>query len=299
VTHKSLPYLLAAVLACSASLAQNANDKPLTEAELLKQVESLTPASVKAATPAPTIARETISPLAPESLFNNSNSAVTPSPTGAADLAGNQPKSPGTSQSGDQKAKGPTEITALEAVFDQKKNVAVFLGNVVVKDPEFNVTCDKLTAHLKHDEKPLPGAKATPKPATPKPATPAPGATPGQEGGTPVKKKQGGLESAFAERTTEKKVIITQDKVEADGTITHSIGISDTADYNAITGDILLRGMPDVTQGVNRCIATDPSTWMILNRDGKMSAHGPHKTIITDTGDSRATPAPRATPAAQ
>jgi lipopolysaccharide export system protein LptA len=29
---------------------------------------------------------------------------------------------------------------------DSKAHQAIFTGNVVVKDPEFNVTCDKLTA---------------------------------------------------------------------------------------------------------------------------------------------------------
>ncbi len=82
--------------------------------------------------------------------------------------------------------------------------------------------------------------------------------------------------------TSERRVIITQDKVEADGSITHGIGKSDKAEYDANTGDIRLTGMPDVTQGVNRCIATDPSTVMTLNRDGHMKAVGPHKTIIVD-----------------
>ncbi|MEI8109264.1 MAG: hypothetical protein WCI46_15730, partial [Verrucomicrobiota bacterium] len=55
---------------------------------------------------------------------------------------------------------GPTEIDALEATFDQKANQAIFIGEVVVKDPEFNVKCDKLTALLKGAEK----AKSPPTP---------------------------------------------------------------------------------------------------------------------------------------
>jgi lipopolysaccharide export system protein LptA len=293
VIYKSLPNLLIAVMASSAVFAQDATPKPLTQADLLKQIETLNPAIKPPSTPepAPTV---TASPFA---------SPAIATAAGVADSLLNGtglPGAPGTpapsgTESGDKKEKGPTIITALEATFDQRKNVAVFIGNVVVKDPEFNVTCDKLTAYLKHDEPPAKGPKGAVK-ATPAPATPSP------TGGTPVKKKSGGLDKAHAERTTEKRVIITQDKVEEDGTITHSIGISDVADYDTVTGDVILHGWPDVTQKGNRCIATDPSTWMRLNRDGHMDAHGPHRTIIIDTGDSRdkpSTPAPSSSSSSQ
>ncbi|EDY18121.1 ABC transporter-related protein [Chthoniobacter flavus Ellin428] len=86
--------------------------------------------------------------------------------------------------------------------------------------------------------KPAPGAKgATPKPtgATPKPAgttpagSPKPGATPAAgttATGTPAPvKKKSGLDKAIGVTTSDRRVIITQDKVETDGSITHSIGI--------------------------------------------------------------------------
>ena len=265
---KNLLTVLVAVLASSAAFAQKPDEKPLTESDLLKQIETLNPKGM--ATPAPSVVKGAPS-LLTSPLFNDQSTL------------GDAPKPPSekTGQTGEKKSKGPTEITALEAVFDQRANLAVFVGSVVVKDPEFNVVCDKLTAHLKHDDKSAPDANSPAVKATPKPATP------NQEGGTAVKKKQGGLESAVAITTSERRVIITQDKVEADGSITHGIGIANQADYNAITGNIVLTGMPDVTQGVNRCIATDPSTVMTLNRDGHMTAKGPHKTIITDSSDSR------------
>ncbi len=101
---------------------------------------------------------------------------------------------------------------------------------------------------------------------------------------TPPPKKGGGLDHAIAITTSDRRVIITQDKVEADGSITHGIGKADKATYDANTGDIVLYGMPDVIQGHDRCIALDPSTVMTLNRDGRMKAVGPHKTIIIDDG---------------
>src|SRR5687768_12159173 len=75
-----------------------------------------------------------------------------------------------------RKAKGQTEITSKQATFDQKTRQAVFLGNVVVKDPEFNVKCDRLVADLKK------AGNAGDKPADPPPAAEA-GKAPGGKGG--------------------------------------------------------------------------------------------------------------------
>lgn len=45
-----------------------------------------------------------------------------------------------------------TEITASEeASFDNEKNIAEFKGRVVVKDPQFTLTCDTLTVKLGKD----------------------------------------------------------------------------------------------------------------------------------------------------
>jgi hypothetical protein len=271
VIKNRLPILLAAVVVCSPALGQNPGEKPLTEKELLKQIESLNPAK-PAATSVPAAVPH--SNPAPNPLFNPAGApgdTIKASP----DKAGGGPNFIGTP--GDKKAKPPTEITALEATFDNKANVAVFIGAVLVKDPQFNVDCDRLTAFLKHEDSEA--KAAAPKPATAEGGTPAPAA-----GG----KKQGsGLEKAIAVTTSDRRVKITQDKVESDGSITHGLGLADRAEYFATTGDIFLYGMPDVTQGMNRCIATAPETWMKLNRDGRMEAHGPHKTIIVDTSSER------------
>lgn len=291
---KPLLSLTVGLLLCPAAFAQQPGEKPLSESDLLKQIEALSPPS---RTPSPGAGDRPSPKVKPESLpqplFDGNTPDITkmsggnkrPTPGGTMAVA------PGTmigasnspDKTADKKAKGPTEITALEATFDQKANLAVFIGEVVVKDPEFNVICDKLTAHLKHDDKPkaVPGAPATPKPATPA-ATPA--GKPGDASTAP--KKGGGLEKAVAETTSDRRVIITQDKLDADGTIQHSIGKADRATYDAVTGDIVLYGSPDVIQGTNRVQATEASTVMTLNRDGHMKAVGPHKTTIVDKGDS-------------
>lgn len=346
--QKRLPLFLAAAILCAPVLAENPAIKPIPDDELLKQVEALHPVP-KDAAPAPNSPRFSINAAAPTTLSAGPTQVQLNGAPGATDSSanGNRPGidrssilAPGATGPENKPALGPdgqplqqpTEITAMEATFNQKANIAVFLINVFVKDPQFNLTCDKLTAYLKEEDATpaapgtKPGAKgaatpakgaATPKAAaaTPTPATPAakPGATP-HTGPTaigtpaPVKKKSG-LDKAIAVTTSERRVIITQDKVEADGTITHSIGLSNRAEYFADTGDVFLYGMPDVTQATNRCIATAPETWMKLMRDGRMEAHGPHKTIIIDsdrqngnnnakTGSS-STPAPSTTSTAQ
>ncbi len=285
---KRLLILLTGAVTCAAAPPPSPPDKPLTESDLLKQIETLSP--IKAATPSPASTNSGTSALL--NAQSPGGDLLKPSP----DRIGNpneriSPGTPGTPDPADKKAKGPTEITALEATFDQRKNIAIFVGSVVVKDPEFNVICDHLTAYLKHDDKSAaPKANTTPKPATPRP-------TPGKAGASTPTPRGSGLDHAIAITTSERRVIITQDKVEADGSITHGIGKADKATYDANTGDIVLYGMPDVIQGKDRCIALDPSTVMTLNRDGRMKAVGPHKTIIIDDGPKPdATPKPDAAP---
>lgn len=194
---------------------------------------------------------------------------------------------------GEKKVKGPTEITSNAATFDNRVHTAVFIGEVIVIDPEFNVKCDKLTAYLKHADKGNPESAAAPvgKPA-PKPPgdTPRSGAAPGADS------KGGGLEKATAEMDGDGRVVITQDKVEADGAITHSIGTARKALYDAKTGDITLTGSPAVQQGFNTQMATREDTIMILNRVGLMRAIGPSKTVITgSTPDPGSSAKPRKT----
>ena len=80
-------------------------------------------------------------------------------------------------------------------------------------------------------------------------------------------------------------MVITQEKLEADGSTTKNVGKSRRATYDAKTGDVVLTGMPSVQQGINLCVAQDESTVMTLNRDGRMRVEGPHKTVIKDSSN--------------
>jgi lipopolysaccharide export system protein LptA len=229
-------------------------------------------------------AQDISKPLTQSELLNTIDSFATGDPLKKQPLSIGDDKPQKDPAPATKKQKGPTIITAWEATFDQKTHQAVFLKEVVVKDPEFNVNCDKLTAFLKHEEKPAPEKtvgtppKSPAKPATPRVATPVP------KGKDAPESKGGGLEKAIAEADPGSRVYITQEKVEADGSISRNIGKGTRAEYVSSTGDITLTGMPEVQQGINTCVATDESTYMILNREGRMRVVGPHKTVIKETG---------------
>ncbi len=256
--------LVIALTALGEARAQ-APGKPLTQDELLRQIESLNPAPNGGARRTPATPSD-----APRAEVRGASAPASGQPLFSEQKPGKSDK-PGKPE---KRSKGPTEIVALEATFDQKAHLAVFIGDVVVTDPEFNVQSDKLTAYLKHDDQPVGEAPASRLKAGAPPVADASGDT--------KKKKSGGLEKAIAEADPGRRVTVTQEKEEADGSISHSIGHGTKVVFDSITGDITLTGRPDVKQGINTCAATDDGTIMILNRDGHMRVTGPHKTVISD-----------------
>jgi len=136
-----------------------------------------------------------------------------------------------------------TEITAQkEATFNEKDNMAIFIGNVRVKDPSFLMSCDRLTVYLN--------------------------------------KGRSGIDRALADGNV---VIVQQtDNPSEKG----AIGRSRQAEYVPSTGMITLIGWPEVQQGINRHLASQESTRMILNRDGRATTEGPSRTVITDTEEA-------------
>ena len=72
-------------------------------------------------------------------------------------------KSPGlfNMAGGDRPSGAKTEITATkESTFDSEKNIAEFSGRVVVRDPQFTLTCDRLKVSLSTDRKGIAVAEA-------------------------------------------------------------------------------------------------------------------------------------------
>jgi lipopolysaccharide export system protein LptA len=201
---------------------------------------------------------------------DHSTQDVTADPNGGRKAAGgSKGAAPG------QQMQGPTVITALDTDFQQKQHVAIFTNNVVVNNETFNLICDKLTAYLHHGDTARPdGSGTAPAPATPPPAAPAAG-----KNKMPVPQQSSALDRAVAEGACQ----IIQDKVDDNGNITHSIGHGKIITYDAATGIVKLYGKPDVQQGDNLCVATDDSTYMVMDRAGHMEAFGPHRTLIKET----------------
>ena len=208
-------------------------------------------------------------------LFPTSNPFNPPLPStrpSAESPASQEPDALPAQQAGTKIGNGRTEITAGETTFDPDTHMAVFRENVVLKDPDFNVVCDKLIAYLRHDQ---PGTKHAPS---------APSAAAPKGSVNPADDPHRTLDKAVAEMKPGGRLEITKDKVETDGSVTHSIGHGSRAVYNAITGATILTGMPDATKGTDRVVATDEKTVITLMRDGGMNTVGPHKVFIISKG---------------
>ena len=165
-----------------------------------------------------------------------------------------------------ERSKGPVEITAKQtADFDSRNRTAVFVGSVKVVDPQFTLTADKVTALMNrsqdggglnqadaegnvfivHLNEPKPVASPSPTQAGRQgQATPSPSPSPQQ----PV-------------RSTAK---------------------AEKAVYIAKDGSVTLTGWPEVTQGNNTHVATEPGVKMVLYRDGRMKTYGSTRTLIQD-----------------
>ncbi len=166
--------------------------------------------------------------LAQAALSTPEASPARKDPLGFGDLSRDRPKG------------SLTEITAQkEATFDEKENLAIFFGDVHVKDPAFLLNSDKLTVYLTKD--------------------------------------RSGIDKAVAEGNV---VIVQQTKNSSEKP---AVGRARTAEYVPATGRVVLSGLPEIQQGINRHIATSPETRMILNRTGRSTTEGPSKTVITDT----------------
>lgn len=133
-----------------------------------------------------------------------------------------------------------TEIDAEDAFFDSNKNVGIFSGHVKVADPRFTLQAEKLTVYISKGE-------------------------------------NQGLEKAVAEGN----VAVVRDRPDPNGgPPTRAVGRADKATYTAATGDVELRGMPRVQEGVNTHIATSSETIMVVNQKGQLTTHGPSRTEI-------------------
>lgn len=80
-------------------------------------------------------------------------------------------------------------------------------------------------------------------------------------------------------------IIVQNNKDEASGKVIKSVGRAGKAVYDPTTGDITLTISPSVQHDQNMQIATEESTIMILNRNGRSHTTGGSKTVLIETAE--------------
>ena len=170
-----------------------------------------------------------------------------------------------------KRPKGPTEITSREAMFDNRNHLATFTTEVLLKDPEFGLSSDRLTVYLK--KPPTPGTeKPDPKPKTPGEQT-------------------SGIEKAIAEG----HVIITQDKPDAAGKMQRYTAKAKRAVFDNTTGTLKLYGWPEISESIGgnlskQTVAREESCIITLDRVGKLNVEGYSTSRILDASDLNQAP---------
>ncbi len=223
------------------------------------------------------------------------NTTGTPDPAASPALPLDAPanlENPPPPEKLDPNAPTETEILATNgANFSSQERIAVFLGDVRVNDPRFQLACDKLTVYL---AKGATGNSQAPG-GTPKPTTAAGNTPPASAGAQDT--PGGGIDHAIAEGN----VIIIQKRPPAKPGEEPKISRahSDRADFDNKTGDMILHGTPSVEQNGNVLLALSPSTVITLHKDNSMTTVGPSRTVIKSKGNAVDLPgsSPGASPA--
>lgn len=257
-----LPGVALLALAAWAPAHAQAPAKPLTQSELMQTIDSL-----------------------------GAGDPVSRSPLGSGDerRAATAAKAAKPKPASQQGKPGQTEITSDEASFDNRSHQAIFIKNVYVKNPDFTLSCEKLTATLKAQKTKVGAEDAEAIKAKPPRLSAGNGTATVDATETPrppSADKAGGLEKAVAEGS----VVITRERLDTDGNLLRDVGRGKKAVYEAATGNVILSGKPEVDQGINTCVSLDEGTIIILNRNGEMKTIGPTKMVIRDnTSTERAT----------
>lgn len=170
---------------------------------------------------------------------------------------------------------GPTVITSREASFQSNSQTAEFKGEVTVKGPDFDISCDSLKIIMK------PKPPAPPEGAAPAPApAPAPANGPGGALG-------GNIEEAIAIGN----VIITQDKAGKPGEPkTRYLAKGKKAVFTDKNGVLILTGWPQVIETAEgkptrQTNALEEGTKVFLYQSNDMKIEGLSEVILHGKDD--------------
>jgi lipopolysaccharide export system protein LptA len=150
---------------------------------------------------------------------------------------------------------GPTVIDADYANIEKASGIAVFSGNVGLKHPQFHLKCEKLTIWIRRE------AETGPRP------------TPSGGGESSV----GRLDKALAVGGVE----IVQDRVDENGKKIRNVGRGAEATFESGSGDLTLKGNPEVEADGNMVRSTDERTIIILNQKQTMRVLGRHTMLLS------------------
>ncbi len=204
---------------------------------------------------------------------------ATPPPLTSRPASESPDTTPPTDDDPSKTAQTETDIDATtSASFNSKDRIAIFTGNVRVKDPRFELACDELTVYLNKGA--ATAAAAPDAAATPTPLKPTPPPAPGQEP-TPAP-PGGGIDHAVA---TGHVIIIQRKAATKPGEEDKlSIGRGGLGTFDNKTGDMVLKDWPNLEQNGSSLVATAQGTVMTIHRDSSMNTVGPSKTVLIQHG---------------
>ena len=139
------------------------------------------------------------------------------------------------------------------AYFHASEKIIVFQDDVAVDHKIFDLNCDQLEIFLYKDVKIGSGGD-----------------------NAASAKEKAGRRSDIMKAIASGYVVVTKDSPSG----LTQVGKCRAATYEDGSGDITMRGMPQVQRGADLIIATDESTRIVFRADGNMEVHGPHRTEI-------------------
>jgi hypothetical protein len=202
-------------------------------------------------------------------LAQSSKAAPTSAPAAPAAAEGDpkpMPMKPVSLEDPTDKGKDRIVITSDALYFDSNGSIAIFVGNVKVKHPQFFLTCHEMEVHTKKEEPAKEGAKADAKGA--KSDTPPAVSNPVVAVDAAPAKEDSGIKMAIA-----KGPMVVIEKLTESGDV--QVGVCKHATYIGATEEIIMRDYPQVQRGNMVDKATDPSTKMILKPNGEYKREGP------------------------
>lgn len=195
-----------------------------------------------------------------------------------------------------EKPKTPPQETVINAessFFDSREGFGVFVDSVVVNHPQFHLTCDELQVFMnKEEQEKGPDGKPVAKDATPPPPPKQPtasellasGAADKPASASDKKSAEGGGNSSLNRAIAKgRRVVINKmsDKGEP------QTGVGREADYDGKTGDVILRGWPQIQEGRNLTVAKSPSTYFLIKANGQFKSFGPAETRLINEDDKK------------